>query len=47
MGYQTGARIVRQTQEQTEPEYIRPGTASLEPGVTPATLNVHIRYPLG
>jgi hypothetical protein len=34
MGYQTGARIVRQAQEQTEPEYIRPGTASSKQAVT-------------
>jgi hypothetical protein len=35
-GYQSGARIVRQAQEQTEPEYIRPGTASSKQAVTPA-----------
>ena len=36
MGYQTGARIVRRAQEQAEPEYIRPGTASSKRAVTPA-----------
>ena len=36
MGYQTGARIVRQAQAQTEPDYIRPGTASSKRAVTPA-----------
>jgi hypothetical protein len=37
--YQTGACIVRQAQEQTEPEYIRPGTASSKSPVTPAASN--------
>ena len=41
IGYQTGARIVRQAQEQTEPEYIRPCTVPSEPAVTPAALEVH------
>lgn len=36
MGYQSGACIVRQVQEQTGPEYIRPGTASSKSAVTPA-----------
>ena len=36
IGYQTGACIVGQAQEQAGPEYIRPGTASSEPEVTPA-----------
>jgi hypothetical protein len=35
IGYQTGARIVRQAQEQTEPEYIRPCTVSSKLAVTP------------
>ena len=47
IGVQTGARIVRQAQEQAGPEYILPGIASLEPALTPAALNVHIRCPLG
>jgi hypothetical protein len=47
MGYQTGARIVRQAQEQAGPEYIRPGTASSKLAVTPAAVEVHIRCPLG
>ena len=38
---QTGARIVRQAQEQTGPEYIRPGTVSSRLAVTPAALEVH------
>ncbi len=37
MGYQTGARIVRQAQEQTEPEYIRSCTVSSKLAVTPVT----------
>ncbi len=41
MGYQTGACIVRQAQEQAGPEYTRPGTASSKPAVTPAALKVH------
>lgn len=36
IGVQTGARIVRQTQEQAGPEYIRPGAASSRQAVTPA-----------
>jgi hypothetical protein len=47
MGYQTGARIVRQAQEQLAPESIRPGTASSKLAVTPAAVEVHIRCPLG
>ena len=35
IGYQTGARIVRQAQEQTEPEYIRSCTVSSKLAVTP------------
>ena len=35
-GYQSGARIVRQAQEQAGPESIRPGTAASKPAVTPA-----------
>ncbi len=47
MGYQTGACIVRQAQEQAEPDYIRPGKASSKRAVTPAAREVHIRCPLG
>jgi hypothetical protein len=35
MGYQTGARIVRQAQDQTGPEYIRPDTVPSKLAVTP------------
>lgn len=38
-----GARIVRRAQDQTLPEYIRPGTISSERAVTPAASEVH-RY---
>jgi hypothetical protein len=41
IGYQTGARVVRQAQERTVPEYIRPGTASSMLAVTPAAVEVH------
>jgi hypothetical protein len=41
MGYQTGARIVRQAQEQAESDYIRPDKASSRLAVTPAALEVH------
>ena len=36
LGYQTGARVVRQAQEQAGPEYIRPDTASSKRAVTPS-----------
>jgi hypothetical protein len=38
---QTGACIVRQSQERTMPEYIRPGTVSSTLAVTPAAVEVH------
>jgi hypothetical protein len=38
---QTGACIVRQAQERTMPEYIRPGTVSSTLAVTPAAVEVH------
>ena len=38
---QTGACIVRQAQDWTGPEYIRPGTVSSTLAVTPAALEVH------
>jgi hypothetical protein len=41
MGYQTGACIVRQAQDQTGPEYIRPCTVPSKPAVTPAASQVH------
>ena len=41
MGYQTGACIVRQVQDQTGPEYIRPCTVPSKLAVTPAALEVH------
>jgi hypothetical protein len=46
MGYQAGAYIVRQAQEQTGPEYIRPDTASSELAVTPAASQstYHVRW---
>ena len=40
-GVQTGACIVKQAQEQTGPEYIRPGTGSSTLAVTPAAVEVH------
>jgi hypothetical protein len=36
-----GARIVRQAQDWTGPEYIRPGTVPSRLAVTPAALEVH------
>jgi hypothetical protein len=41
MGYQTGACIVRQAQEWTGPEYIRPRTVPSKPAVTPAACEIH------
>ncbi|KLK94647.1 hypothetical protein AA309_02340 [Microvirga vignae] len=41
IGVQTGACIVRQAQEQTGPESIRPDTVSSKLAVTPAGLEVH------
>ena len=39
--YQTGACIVRQVQEQTGPEYIRPDTVSWKQAVMPAASQLH------
>ena len=41
IGYQSGACIVRQAQEQTGPEYIRPRTITSKRAVTPAACEVH------
>lgn len=41
IGYQSGAGIVRQAQEQTGPEYIRPGAVPSKLAVTPAAYEVH------
>jgi len=41
MGYQSGARIVRQAQDQAGRKYIRPGTASSTLAATHAALEVH------
>jgi hypothetical protein len=40
-GYQSGACIVRQAQDRTGPEYIRPYTVPSRQPVTPAALEVH------
>jgi len=40
IGYQSGACIVRQAQEQAGPDYIRPDTAPSKPAVTPAASEV-------
>jgi hypothetical protein len=42
IGYQTGACIVRQTQDQTGPEYIRPGTVTSKLGDDARRSEVHM-----
>jgi len=41
IGYQSGARIVRQAQEQAGPDYICPGSAASRHAVTPAAPEIH------